>query len=95
VPVYDCDSKKLIGGAGSSGDSVNADEVTRKAIELAGFCTSPPAHFYQFDYIDVLDNSYGLMPVALATFTTSSMTGLLNIGHPHQGKALVADFHFV
>jgi hypothetical protein len=42
VPVYDCDSKKLIGGAGSSGDSVDADDlVTRKAIELAGFCTSP------------------------------------------------------
>jgi hypothetical protein len=35
------------------------------------------------------------MPVALATFTTSSMTGLLNIGRPHQGKALVADLHFV
>jgi len=42
VPVYDCDSKKLIGGAGASGDSVDSDDlVARKAIALAGFCTSP------------------------------------------------------
>jgi Haem-degrading len=42
VPVYKCKSGKLIGGAGASGDSVDADDaVTRKAIALAGFCTSP------------------------------------------------------
>lgn len=42
VPVYDCASHKLIGGAGASGDSVDADAaVTNKAITLAGFCTSP------------------------------------------------------
>lgn len=42
VPVYDCDSKKLIGGAGASGDSVDSDDlVARKAVEFAGFCTSP------------------------------------------------------
>jgi hypothetical protein len=42
VPVYDCTSHKLIGGAGASGDSVDADDlVTRKAIALAGFCTTP------------------------------------------------------
>ena len=42
VPVYDCTSHKLLGGAGASGDSVDADDVvTRKAISLAGFCASP------------------------------------------------------
>jgi hypothetical protein len=41
-PVYDCTSKKLLGGAGASGDSVDADDaVTKKAITLAGFCISP------------------------------------------------------
>lgn len=41
VPVYDC-AGHLIGGAGASGDSVDADDlVTRKAISLAGFCTTP------------------------------------------------------
>jgi hypothetical protein len=40
-PVYDCKGK-LIGGAGASGDSVDADDlVTKKAINLAGFCTQP------------------------------------------------------
>jgi hypothetical protein len=40
-PVYDCRGK-LLGGAGASGDSVEADDlVTKKAIELAGFCTTP------------------------------------------------------
>jgi uncharacterized protein GlcG (DUF336 family) len=42
VPVYDCTSHKLLGGAGASGDSVDADDlVTRQAIKLAGFCASP------------------------------------------------------
>jgi hypothetical protein len=42
VPVYDCKSHKLIGGAGASGDSVDADDaVTRRAIKLAKFCASP------------------------------------------------------
>lgn len=42
VPVYDCASHKLLGGAGASGDSVDADDlVTRKAIALAGFCATP------------------------------------------------------
>lgn len=42
VPVYDCGSHKLIGGAGASGDSVDADDlVTKQAITLAGFCTTP------------------------------------------------------
>jgi hypothetical protein len=42
VPVYICGSGKLIGGAGASGDSVDADDlVTRKAIALAGFCATP------------------------------------------------------
>ncbi len=42
VPVYDCTSHKLLGGAGASGDSVDADDlVTRKAIALAGFCATP------------------------------------------------------
>ena len=42
VPVYDCTSHTLLGGAGASGDSVDADDVvTRKAISLAGFCASP------------------------------------------------------
>ena len=42
VPVYDCKSHKLIGGAGASGDSVDADDlVTKQAIKLAGFCISP------------------------------------------------------
>jgi hypothetical protein len=42
VPVYDCTSHKLLGGAGASGDSVDADDlVTRKAISLASFCASP------------------------------------------------------
>jgi len=42
VPVYDCTSHKLLGGAGASGDSVDADDlVTKKAITLAGFCTTP------------------------------------------------------
>jgi Haem-degrading len=41
VPVYDCNGK-LIGGAGASGDSVDSDDlVTRKAINLAKFCTQP------------------------------------------------------
>jgi len=41
-PVYDCTSHKLLGGAGASGDSVDADDlVTRKAIALAGFCATP------------------------------------------------------
>ncbi|MGB6697853.1 MAG: hypothetical protein WBE80_03830 [Methylocella sp.] len=40
--MYDCTSHKLIGGAGASGDSVDADDaVTNKAITLTGFCTSP------------------------------------------------------
>jgi hypothetical protein len=40
-PVYDCKSH-LIGGAGASGDSVDADDlVTKQAIKLAGFCISP------------------------------------------------------
>jgi hypothetical protein len=42
VPVYNCKSHKLIGGAGASGDSVDADDaVTKQAIKLAGFCISP------------------------------------------------------
>jgi len=42
VPVYDCSSHQLIGGAGASGDSVDADDlVTRQAIKLAKFCASP------------------------------------------------------
>ncbi len=42
VPVYECDTGKLIGGAGASGDSVDSDDlVIRKAVELAGFCTEP------------------------------------------------------
>jgi hypothetical protein len=42
VPVYDCKSHKLIGGAGASGDSVDADDlVTKQAITMAGFCISP------------------------------------------------------
>jgi uncharacterized protein GlcG (DUF336 family) len=42
TPVYDCTSHALLGGAGASGDSVDADDaVTKKAITLAGFCTSP------------------------------------------------------
>jgi hypothetical protein len=42
VPVYDCASHKLLGGAGASGDSVDADDaVTNKAITLAGFCPTP------------------------------------------------------
>ena len=42
VPVYDCKSHNLIGGAGASGDSVDADDlVTKQAIKLAGFCISP------------------------------------------------------
>ena len=42
VPVYDCKSHTLVGGAGASGDSVDADDlVTKKAISLAGFCASP------------------------------------------------------
>lgn len=43
VPVYNCTSpRKLMGGAGASGDSVDSDDaVTRKAITLAGFCTTP------------------------------------------------------
>jgi uncharacterized protein GlcG (DUF336 family) len=42
-PVYDCKGN-LIGGAGASGDSVDADDlVTRKAINLAGLCTQPTA----------------------------------------------------
>jgi Haem-degrading len=41
-PVYDCKSHKLIGGAGASGDSVDADDlVTKQAITLAGFCITP------------------------------------------------------
>jgi Haem-degrading len=41
-PVYDCKSHNLIGGAGASGDSVDADDlVTKQAIKLAGFCISP------------------------------------------------------
>ena len=41
VPVYDCKGK-LIGGAGASGDTVDADDaVTKKAIQLAGLCISP------------------------------------------------------
>jgi uncharacterized protein GlcG (DUF336 family) len=40
-PVYDCKGK-LIGGAGASGDSVEADDlVTKNAINFAGFCTQP------------------------------------------------------
>ncbi|MDQ6703864.1 MAG: hypothetical protein M3Z96_12645 [Pseudomonadota bacterium] len=41
-PVYDCASHTLLGGAGASGDSVDADDlVTKQAIKLAGFCTTP------------------------------------------------------
>ncbi len=41
IPVYNCRGK-LIGGAGASGDTVDADEaVTRLAIKFAGLCTSP------------------------------------------------------
>jgi hypothetical protein len=41
VPVYDCHGH-LIGGAGASGDSVDADDlVTRQAIKLAGLCDHP------------------------------------------------------
>ena len=41
VPVYDC-AGHLVGGAGASGDSVDADDaVTRKAISLANFCDHP------------------------------------------------------
>ncbi len=41
VPVYDCKGH-LIGGAGASGDSVDADDlVTRQAIKLAGLCDHP------------------------------------------------------
>ncbi len=41
-PVYNCKSHKLIGGAGASGDSVDADDaVTKQAIKLAGFCILP------------------------------------------------------
>lgn len=41
-PVYNCKSHKLIGGAGASGDSVDADDaVTKKAIALAGFYINP------------------------------------------------------
>jgi Haem-degrading len=42
VPVYDCTSHKLLGGAGASGDSVDADDlVTTQAIKMAGFCITP------------------------------------------------------
>jgi hypothetical protein len=42
VPVYDCKTHLLIGGAGASGDSVDADDlVTRQAIKLAGLCDQP------------------------------------------------------
>jgi uncharacterized protein GlcG (DUF336 family) len=42
VPVYDCKTHLLIGGAGASGDSVDADDlVTRQAIKLAGLCDHP------------------------------------------------------
>jgi uncharacterized protein GlcG (DUF336 family) len=42
VPVYDRKSHKLIGGAGASGDFVDADDlVTKQAITMAGFCISP------------------------------------------------------
>ncbi len=42
VPVYNCKSHKLIGGAGASGDSVDADDaVTKQAIKLAKFCITP------------------------------------------------------
>lgn len=42
VPVYGCKSKKLLGGVGASGDSVDADElVATYAITMAGYCTSP------------------------------------------------------
>ena len=42
VPVYKCKSSMLLGGAGASGDSVDADDaVTKKAVALAGFCASP------------------------------------------------------
>jgi hypothetical protein len=41
-PVYGCKSHKLLGGAGASGDSVDADDlVTKQAIKLAGFCITP------------------------------------------------------
>jgi uncharacterized protein GlcG (DUF336 family) len=41
-PVYGCKSHKLLGGAGASGDSVDADDlVTKQAITMAGFCISP------------------------------------------------------
>jgi hypothetical protein len=42
-PVYDCNSGKLLGGAGASGDSVDSDDlVTKRAITSAGFCITPP-----------------------------------------------------
>ena len=42
VPVYDCASGKLVGGAGASGDSVEADgAVITRAVVEAGFCIAP------------------------------------------------------
>lgn len=42
VPIYDCKSGNLVGGAGASGDSVEGDGlVAQKAVEFGGFCTTP------------------------------------------------------
>ncbi len=42
VPVYDCESNKLVGGVGVSGDTVDADEnVAEGAVTGAGFCLTP------------------------------------------------------
>lgn len=42
VPVYTCDTHKLVGGVGVSGDSVDNDEtVAEGAVTGAGFCLTP------------------------------------------------------